>query len=84
MDELIFKLLVFWTGSKKFHVQFAIWMDDGQKICEKLALVVEEVVDFGIFAKLTRMMSKRKVNCLFQNAGLFLQDGFYRVHYNSA
>ena len=53
MDELIFKLLVFWIGSKKFHVQFAIWMDDRQRLCEKLALMVEEVVDFGIFAELT-------------------------------
>ena len=28
-------------------------MDDGQRLCEKLTLVVEEVVDFGIFAELT-------------------------------
>ena len=53
MDKLVFKLLVFWTTSKKFHVQFAIWMDDGQRLCEKSALVVEEVVDFGIFSELT-------------------------------
>ena len=67
MDKLIFKLLVFWTSSKKFHVQFAIWMDDGQRLCEKSASVVEEVVDFGTFAELTQMMFKHKVNCLFQN-----------------
>ena len=65
MDELIFKLSVFWIGSKKFHVQFAIWMDDGQRFGEKSALVVQEVVDFGIIAELTRIMSKRKVNSLF-------------------
>ena len=53
MDKLVFKLLVFWAGSKKFHVQVAIQMDDGQRLCEELALVVEEVVDFGIFAELT-------------------------------
>ena len=67
MDELVFKLLGFWTGSKKFHVQFAIWMDEGQRFCEKSAPVVEEVVDFGIFAELSGMMSKHKVSCLFQN-----------------
>ena len=68
MDELIFKLLVFWTGSKKFHVQFAIWMDDGQRLCEKSVLILEEVVDLGTFSELTQMMSRCKVNCIFQNA----------------
>ena len=41
MDRLIFKLLVFWTGSKIFcmsNLQFGRVM--GKKICEKSALMM--------------------------------------------
>ena len=41
MDGLIFKLPIFWMNSKeKSHVKFAIWMGHGQKLCEKLALIM--------------------------------------------
>ena len=40
MDGLIFKLLVFLDGfQKKFLIMFAIWTDEGQKLCEKLVVI---------------------------------------------